>query len=232
MLKVIVADDEPIARERLCNLLKRHADVSIVGEAENGEEVLQLCRKTHPSVLFLDIRMPGLSGLDVADIVRQKDEPMHIVFVTAFDQHAIEAFDLDATDYLTKPVRPTRLDTALERVRRNLRQPARSERIGLPVGNRTEIVRRDQIMYAAVVRAGLEVHCTARVYPLAWNLKQLQQGLTGDDRFLRISRQAIVNLEFVQSISPADSGTSVINMNDGTQLEVSRTATKQLKGLF
>lgn len=115
-VRVLIADDEPLARERLRLLLGEHLHVQVVGEAENGEQVLQLCEQQQPDLVLLDIAMPGVDGLETARLLRQRPQPPAVVFCTAYDQHALSAFDAAALDYLMKPVRPERLAAALQRV--------------------------------------------------------------------------------------------------------------------
>ena len=117
MMKVLVVDDEPLVRERLRVLLAAHADVQLVGERGDGPSALEAYRELAPDVVFLDIQMPGLSGLEVAEAWRSEGALPVIVFVTAFDQYAVEAFRLHALDYLTKPIDPGRFAEALERAR-------------------------------------------------------------------------------------------------------------------
>jgi two-component system response regulator AlgR len=114
-LKVLIADDEPLARERLRSLLAAHARVQVVGEAENGEQALRLCEQQQPDLVLLDIAMPGLDGLQAARHLLDFQPRPAVVFCTAYDEHALSAFDAAAIDYLMKPVRPERLSAALER---------------------------------------------------------------------------------------------------------------------
>lgn len=114
-MKVLIADDEPLARERLRSLLAAHARVQVVGEAENGEQALRLCEQQHPDLVLLDIAMPGLDGLQTARHLLDFQPRPAVVFCTAYDEHALSAFDAAAIDYLMKPVRPERLSAALQR---------------------------------------------------------------------------------------------------------------------
>lgn len=114
-MKVLIADDEPLARERLRSLLAAHARVQVVGEAENGEQALRLCEQQQPDLVLLDIAMPGLDGLQAARHLLDFQPRPAVVFCTAYDEHALSAFDAAAIDYLMKPVRPERLSAALER---------------------------------------------------------------------------------------------------------------------
>jgi two-component system response regulator LytT len=119
-LRTVLVDDEQLARDELGYLLGQLGGVEIVGHACNGFEALETIRRLNPDVVFLDVQMPGLTGFEVARRLLDDGPEAHIVFVTAYDQHAIEAFDVNAVDYLLKPVDPTRLDTAVDRVRRRM----------------------------------------------------------------------------------------------------------------
>ena len=122
-LRVLVADDEPLARQRLVQLCSGLPDTEVVGEAATGEEVLALCRALQPAVLLLDIRMPGIDGLATARELAQWPVAPAVIFVTAYDQHALEAFDVAASAYLLKPVRREKLAAALDRLRRPATPP-------------------------------------------------------------------------------------------------------------
>jgi two-component system LytT family response regulator/two-component system response regulator LytT len=119
-LRTVLVDDEPLAREELGYLLGRIDGVEVVGHAGNGVDALATIHQLSPDVIFLDIQMPGLTGFEVARRLLDEGRDAHIVFVTAYDQHAIEAFEVNAVDYLLKPVDPARLDTAIDRVRRRI----------------------------------------------------------------------------------------------------------------
>ena len=118
-MRALLVDDERLAREELAFLLGQH-DVEVVGQAANGVEAVGLAEDLDPDIVFLDIQMPGLTGFEVARQLAQRELPTEVVFVTAYDQHAVEAFEINAVDYLLKPVDPARLEQAVQRVRRRL----------------------------------------------------------------------------------------------------------------
>jgi len=237
-VRVIIADDESPARERLRTLLSRFDDVEIVAEAADGEAAVAALDAHAPDALFLDIRMPGLTGLDIADLVRFREPKPQVVFISAYDAHALEAFELDVTDYLTKPVRPSRLADTLNRIRARLTEPVAGERrtstdkLGVPAGGKTVLIETGAIISATVTSGLVELACTDRVHHLSWTLKQLEEKLAGDARFEKVSRQAIVNLDRVTRIEPFFSGTAKLLMEDGSKIDASRTATRQLKQRF
>src|SRR5678816_1039391 len=119
-LRAVLVDDEQLARDELGYLLGQVGGVEIVGQAGNGVEALTAIERLQPDLVFLDIQMPGFTGFEVARRMVQNQAPTHIIFVTAFDQHAIEAFEVNAVDYLMKPVDPSRLETALQRARKRI----------------------------------------------------------------------------------------------------------------
>src|ERR1051326_2251026 len=119
-LRAVLVDDEQLARDELGYLLGRLDGVEVVGQAGNGVEALQTIDRLEPEVVFLDVQMPGLTGFEVARRIMEHGPAAHIIFVTAFDQHAIEAFEVNAVDYLLKPVDPARLEVAVERARRRI----------------------------------------------------------------------------------------------------------------
>jgi len=126
-MRVLVVDDEQFAREELCFQLNQAGEVDIVGQATNGPEALTLTDELEPDVVFLDVQMPGLTGFEVArSLLERADDAPVVVFVTAYDQYAVEAFEVNAVDYLLKPVDPGRLQQALARVRRRLASTART----------------------------------------------------------------------------------------------------------
>ena len=234
-MKVLIADDEPLARERLTNLLSTFEDIEIVADVDSGQDVLDILVKQPVDVVFLDIHMPGLSGLDVADSMAQYPNTL-IVFITAFDEHALDAFDLNATDYLTKPLRRSRLAACIERLKNRKSQsekstPSSETRLGIPDRHRTIFVDLDDIIYLNVKGKILELHTQERVYFPPWNLKVAEEKLS-DSRFFKISRQCIVNLNHSSGFEDFFSGTSKLFLKDGTKLDVSRSATKDLKLRF
>lgn len=233
-LRVLIADDEEPARVRLKSLLQRIPEVCVVGDIDDGDRVLDACRDLRPDCLLLDIRMPGLSGLDIADLVRSHVPTVRVVFVTAYDAHAVDAFDLDVDDYLTKPVRPSRLAKAIERVRGRLRPSVNEgpDRIGLPLGDLIEFVSARDIAYAVYGSGVIDVKLRERTIHLPWNLAQLEEKLEHAGDFLKVSRQAIVNLAQVRAMEPMPSGTSLLRMRDGQTIEASRSATRRLRELL
>ncbi len=228
-LRVMIADDEPLSLERMALLLSKQEDVTVVGQARNGSEALSLLEDQTIDVAFLDIRMPALSGLDLADLL--KDRQVAVVLVSAYDSHAVDAFDLNVTDYITKPVRPSRLVQTLEKIR-STQVRETGNKLAIPMGEGLVFVDVAEILYAEVREGTLELKCRERLYFPNWSLKQILERLTPRSQFLKISRQAIINTNALKAITPLFSGTSVVTMSDGSKIEASRSGTRILKATF
>ena len=238
MIRTILVDDEQAARERLRQMLIPIAGVEIVGEAADGEEALQKVAELGPDLLLLDIQMPGCSGLEVAASL-PSPRP-RIVFCTAFDQYAVDAFEMHAVDYLLKPVSRVRLARAIERVR--AAEPAgagpeveralkalrgRTTRLLARGGDRYRVVPQQEVVYL-VSDGGLTKLCTRdRSYVLDPTLNDLEERLD-PACFFRVSRAAIVNLDCVSEVLPLAGGLADVVLTTGVRLEVSRRRLKEL----
>jgi two-component system LytT family response regulator len=229
-LRALIVDDEEPARERLRRLLAEAADLDIVGEAADGEEAMAQIAALTPDVVFLDIQMPACSGMEVAASLGAPRP--RIIFCTAFDQFAVDAVELNAVDYLLKPVSRARLQKALERVRTTAAGSDQAiDKAGLAGGAPTRFLARRGATFR-VVPAG-EVMCFVSEGGLTklltngthcWmqpTLNDLEARL--DPRqFFRISRAAIVNLDAVREVVPGPGGQGQVVLSDGARLEVSR----------
>ena len=234
MIRALLVDDEELARDRLRRLLAESPDVQIVGEAADGTEAMERIAELTPSVIFLDIQMPGCSGLEVASAL--SDPRPHIVFCTAYDQYAIDAFELHAVDYLLKPINRARLAQALERVRAGA-APASFDaavQAAAPVkrflgrkGNRFRVVAATDVL-AFVSENGLtKLLAAGDHYWVSPTLNDLEARLD-PAQFCRISRAAIVNLDAIEELTPTAAGNGDVTLRDGTRLEVSRRRYKEL----
>ena len=239
MIRALIVDDEPLVRERLRNLLATHADVQVVGEREDGQSALDAFQELAPQLVFLDIQMPGLNGLEVAEAWRAEGALPVIIFVTAFDQFAVEAFRLHALDYLTKPIDPERFAQSLDRAREVLRRPGREDldrrvQAMLDMHERRRSVRphivvRERERYLLVPTAeihGLEatgnyvcVHCERAKHILRSTLSALEARLD-PHRFVRIHRSWIVNLDHVREAQPWTKGAWVLMTRSGLKIPV------------
>ena len=238
-MKVLVVDDEPLVRERLRALLAPHADVEVVGERGDGPAALEAFRERAPDVVFLDIQMPGLTGLEVAEAWRSEGAMPVIVFVTAFDQYAVEAFRLHALDYLTKPIDPARFAEALGRARASLEprnRDALEERLRamLEAHERRRAVRphlvvREGERYLLVPTSGIQaleasgnyvtLHCEKASHLLRGTLSSVDARLD-PRRFLRTHRSWIVNLDFVREARTQAKGGWVVVTRAGRSVPV------------
>jgi two-component system LytT family response regulator/two-component system response regulator LytT len=257
-LRAVLVDDEQLAREELGFLLEQIGGIEIIGQADNGPAAVEAIDRLQPDVVFLDVQMPGLTGFEVARRLLDSDGGTQIVFVTAFDQHAIEAFEVNAVDYLLKPVDPARLDTAVQRARRRIaadRQPggvepaalangqlekilqlvserqSRRERLAIKVGERLLLVQAEEIIHASLVDDAITI--VTGQYSGTSNYRTLDELQTRLDPavFWRVHRSHLVNINKIKEIVPWFSRNYILRMNDEktTEIPVSRTQTRRLR---
>jgi two-component system LytT family response regulator len=242
-MKALIVDDEPVARRRLGRLLERMSRVQVVGEAANGREALRQIEALRPDVVFLDIRMPGLDGLQVA---RQGRDLPAVVFTTAYDQYAVQAFETNAVDYLLKPIQPERLAEALERVSsrsagnhaerleklvqqlldRETAPPA-AERISARQGNTVRVFDAREISRFHSADRYTVFRVKGEEYLLDDPLSALEARLSRLG-FLRVHRAELINLERVQEMRMVDGAYEVV-LSDGQVAPVSRRLVGELK---
>lgn len=240
MIRTLLVDDEELARSTIRRALAASPDIEIAGEAANGVEAIEAIAQLRPDLVLLDIEMPGFNGFEV---VQQISNPPAIVFVTAYDEYAVQAFEASAIDYLLKPVQPDRLERALVRVRERLaaRSPQHSVRVAEVARERTGPVRRlaarrgKRIAIVAlrdVIRIEIEdklvFACTATERLLIEKSIGELETLLEPAGFLRISRGELVNLEMVRELVPF-SGTWRVKLSNGEERDVSRERARQLK---
>jgi two-component system, LytTR family, response regulator len=244
-ISAIIADDEQLAREELRFLLDEIGDVEVVGTAVNGLEAVELIRKLDPALAFLDIQMPGLDGLGVVRRLKedQIDLP-HIVFSTAWEQFAVEAFRLDAMDYILKPVDRERLEETVERARRSLSdrtpaepmpaapaRPAAFTKLLVRSGVRNMIVDPQELVYATI-DSGVITLVTSQVEGQSSfrTLEELQAALD-PDVFWRAHRSFVVNLNRIREVVPWFKSTYQLKMDDkkASEIPVSRMQSRRLR---
>lgn len=250
-LRVIVADDERPAREFLKSLLRTFEQVELVGEADHGIAAVELIRSLKPDLAILDLKMPEMSGLDAVRLLRKSQMPL-VAFVTAHDEFAIQAFEVNAVDYLLKPVERARLAETISRASEELERSdwrdASAERISraaadhdkaapqemlerIPVRQRDDIVLVPVADISSIVADGelLRLTTTAnKRYVINYRLKDLEPRL--DPRaFVRLSRGALVNVSAIESISPLPGGTYSVSLNNGQEISSSRLQSKALR---
>lgn len=239
-MRVLIVDDEAPTRVRLRQMLGAHADVEIAGEAETGIEAMEMTAQLHPDVVLLDIQMPGSSGIDVAASL-PPPRP-HVIFCTAYDQYAIEAFELDAVDYLLKPVSRTRLGQALDRVRSRLatgespdsgldrtvrRRPSGPARFLVRSGTHYVVVAESHVLYFGTEGSLTRLVSDTGQYWMDPSLNDLEKRLD-PTRFFRISRAALINLNAVTKVTPETGGCGEVVLRNGETLEVSRRRFRDL----
>jgi two-component system LytT family response regulator len=247
----MIADDERPARSFLAAMLRSFEDVEIVGEASNGSEAVELIERERPDLALLDLQMPELDGLSVVRLLRKDATPL-VAFVTAYDEYAVRAFELNAVDYLLKPVESARLRQTLNRAHERLEQadfrskeashlraaaadyeasmrPDYLERI--PVRERSEIILLPVHNIASVVADGELLHITTASnehYSINYRLKELETRLN-PAKFTRLSRGTIVNIEMISRVSPMPGGTFVVTLTNNQKLQASRLQSRVLR---
>jgi two-component system LytT family response regulator len=251
-LRAIIADDERPARLFLAALMRAMPDVTIVAQAANGAEAIQLIEQHRPDVAFLDLQMPEIDGLGVVRLLRRRFLPL-VVFVTAYDEYAVKAFELNAVDYLTKPVTEVRLREALRRVRERLeRQDLRDaatthlrkavdvyDRIApagrlerIPVRRKDDIVLVPVSQIVSIVAEGELLHLTTsrqEHHTISYRLKDLEARLD-PARFIRLGRGTLANLDAIVRVTPLPGGMYSVKLQNGQQLDVSRIQSRLLRG--
>jgi len=243
VIRVLIVDDEAPARTRLRQMLASEPDIEIAGEAATGVQAMELTRELKPNLMLLDIKMPGCSGVDVAACL---PEPRpHIVFCTAFDEYAVDAFELHAVDYLLKPISRARLVLALARVRgleaaeaadalprEALDRTSRSRRGGpvrFLVRNSSHylVVAESRVLYFSSEDGLTKLVAEGAQYWMDPTLNELEQRLDGA-RYFRISRSALINLNAVAEVFPLPGGSGEVLLKNGQRLEVSRRRFRDL----
>lgn len=242
--RCLIVDDEAPARADLRYLLAKFDHVQVVGEASNAEEALVLLGSLDYDLVLMDIRMPGGTGLDVARQLRGGTNPPKVIFTTAFPDYAVEAFDLDATDYLVKPFDADRLERALDRALSGaaedtgpntppLRQPDPAEsphRIPVQKGERTVLVNESSIIYAGAARGYSYLQLSDERVLVSYSLNELERRLRSA-HFFRAHRSYLVNLDYVRELAPDFRGMLVLILDDPqhSQVEVSRRQARELR---
>jgi two-component system response regulator LytT len=248
-MSAIIADDEPLAREELKFLLDQIGDVEVVAVAANGIEALDAIERLDPALAFLDIQMPGLDGLSVVRRLREQNiEPPHVIFSTAYDQFAVEAFRLEAMDYLLKPVERDRLEETITRARRlvadritepvSVPGPARSNpnftKLLLRSGTRNLIVDPQDVIYATIA-GGIITLVTAQIEGQS-NFRTLEELLSAldPDTFWRAHRSFVVNINRIREVVPWFKSTYQLKMDDkrSSEIPVSRMQSRRLREML
>ena len=248
-LRALVVDDEQLARDELCYLLDEVGGVEIVGQAGNGPEALEAVATLVPELVFLDVQMPGFTGFEVARVLAGQERPPAVVFVTAYDEHAIKAFEVNAVDYLLKPVDANRLEGAVQRARRRRgeeqplndqlqrivqlvesRQGQRNQ-VAVKAGERFLLVQAEEIIFASMADESINI-VTGQIAGTC-NFRTLDelQARLDPATFWRVHRSHLVNINKIKEIVPWFSRNYILRMKDakGTEIPVSRSQTRRLR---
>ncbi|NNF58532.1 MAG: response regulator [Rhodothermaceae bacterium] len=257
-LRILIADDEPLARETIRLLLAKEPDVDTIWEAANGAEAVETIRSDQPDLVFLDVQMPALDGFGVIDTIGPDRMPV-TVFVTAYDAYALRAFEDGALDYLLKPYDDARFAQALGRARARIREhhlsgrssavidqlqtlldgrpdagsanSAAQGRLLIRDGNRLTVLRAEEVEWIEAAGDYMVLHVGAKSHLLRETMSNLEQQLD-PARFVRIHRSTMVNLDAVRDLRAYDHGDYLVRMRDGTELRLSRRFWKRVEGRF
>jgi two-component system LytT family response regulator len=239
-LRVVVVDDEPHARSRLLRLLASHPDVVVVGSVGTAAEAAEIVSSATPDLLFVDVQMPGQDGLGFTRAIRERGCDPFVVFVTAFSEHAVSAFDLEAVDYLLKPFDEARFERALSRARASIARsreggaaevvaedaagvarPAFPDRLLLSEEGRVLVIPIGEIEFVQAAGKLVKVFAQGRCHLVREPLHELESRL-GTDQFARVHRSTIVNVEFIGEIHPLFHGDCELVMKRGIRIKMSR----------
>lgn len=239
-IRALIVDDEPLARERIRTLLKAAPDVRVVGECSDGRRAVKAIRRHKPDLVYLDVQMPEMDGFDVLEALEPGEMPV-VIFATAYDKYALRAFDVHALDYLLKPFDRERFETALVRAREQIgkrrngdinqrllslladrasgQKPA--QRLVIKSGGRITFLRAEEIDWVEAAGNYLRLHVGKEEHLLRETMNGLE-GRLDPQKFLRIHRSTIVNLDRVKEMQPSFHGDYLVRLNDGTRLTLSR----------
>ncbi|HKB41991.1 MAG TPA: LytTR family DNA-binding domain-containing protein [Gemmataceae bacterium] len=246
-IRTLIVDDEPLCRERLRTLLADDPDFTIVGECGDGAEAVATLRETPCDLVFLDVQMPVMDGLEVVEAIGPERMPT-VIFVTAYDRYALRAFEVQALDYLLKPFDRERFEKALGRAKAHVQRdqsaeasrqllallgdtrPGRKhlERLVIKSGGRIFFLKMEEIDWIEAAGNYLRLHVGTETHLLRETMNALE-GRIDPERFLRIHRSTIVNIERIREIQPLFHGDYVVLLRDGTELTLSRTYRQRLQ---
>jgi two-component system, LytTR family, response regulator len=236
MIRAMIAEDEPIARERMRRLLAQESGVEIVGECKDGEEAVALVRQLKPDLLFLDVEMPGKDGFGVLEALGADASPV-VIFTTAYHHYAVKAFDVHAIDYLLKPFDHLRFRRAVERARAqmgngsksfrpshqvaNHGEPVAADRLVIRSGGRVVFLRTAEIDWIAAAGNYVRIHCHEQTHLVRETMNTLESKVDAR-QFVRIHRSIIVNVERIRELEPCGNGEYIVHLRSGKGLSLSR----------
>ena len=249
-IRTVIVDDEPLARRRVRNLLRNVPDVELIAECANGREAIEVIEASPPDLLFLDIQMPELDGFDVLQAIGVGRVSV-VIFVTAYDQFALRAFEAHALDYLLKPFADERFEAAVQRARERMRQQQEGDldrrlealldevrggrghlqRVVVPVGHRSVFIRTEEIDWIEAERNYIRLHVGRQAYLLRQNLSRIESALD-PATFCRIHRSTIVNIDRIRAVEPLFHGEYLVLLQNGTKLTSGRSYRRTLHALM
>ena len=239
-MRVLIVDDEPLARRLLREYLGCHADIEIVGESEHGQDAVRDIAALQPDLVFLDIQMPGLTGLEVLELTGRRHG---VIFTTAYEQHALKAFDLHAVDYLLKPFSQARFDEALAKARATRAQPQRPlellvaqartrlTRILIRERNQVQVLSLEQIEYVQAQDDYVSFRCAGRDHLKTQSLSELA-GQLDPAQFVRVHRSYLLNIAHLKSLERPTKDSFAAVTRSGQQVPVSRAGYERLKEII
>ncbi|WP_028411335.1 LytR/AlgR family response regulator transcription factor [Bacillus sp. 123MFChir2] len=244
MLRVLVVDDEMLARDELKYLLYRTKEVDIIDEADSVEEALEKLIESKPDLVFLDIQLSDENGFEIANILKKMKNPPAIIFATAYDQYAIQAFEVDALDYILKPFDEERIVQAIKKFKKRKQhemaekqevhasdESSRMKKLALPIDESIVLVNIEDIVYAGLLDGKVIVKTICDMYVTYDTLAILEKKLS-QMNFLRVHRSFIVNVNHISEIQPWFNSTYNLIMKEDSKVPVSRTYAKELKKLL
>jgi two-component system LytT family response regulator len=252
-IKVLIVDDEPLARARVAELLHGDTDVDLVGECATGKQALEAIRRLAPDLVFLDVQMPEMGGFDVIRALEGGPVPV-VVFVTAYDRYALDAFEVHALDYLLKPFSRSRFQSALRHAKARLggsappeervvarrieellrsldRRPRGIERLAVKADGKVVFLKTSDIDWIEATGKYMTIHVRGKTHLIRETMAELEEKLDCD-RFLRIHRSCIVNVERVKELHPMFNGEYAVVLQDGTRLSSSRGYREKIQELI
>jgi two-component system, LytTR family, response regulator len=249
-IRAVIVDDEPLARRRIRSMLAGADDVEVIAECANGREAIEAIEESPPDLLFLDIQMPELDGFDVLQAIGVGQVPA-VIFVTAYDQFALRAFETHALDYLMKPFDDERFEAALQRARGRIREQQGGDldsrlralldevrvdrgylqRLVVPSGHRSVFIRTEQVDWIEAERNYIRLHVGGQTYLLRENMSRIEAALD-PAMFCRIHRSTIVNIDRIQAVESLLRGEYLVVLHDGTKLTSSRSYRRNLHAVM
>jgi two-component system LytT family response regulator len=249
-IRTLIVDDEPLARERIRALLEDQVDIDVIGECTDGREAITCIREQRPDLLFLDVQMPLTDGFGVLDAISSERLPA-VIFVTAYDQYALRAFDVHALDYLLKPFDRERFQKAVARARRQIRRERTGdiderlralikdikteskalERLVVKAAGRVVFLKTEEIDWIEAAGNYVRLHAGRESHLLRETMNALEAKLD-PNKFLRIHRSTIINIERIKELHPLFRGEHVVILQDGTRLTLGRVYRDKLQELL